>query len=69
MGYIVKWKSDLVNTNESILPVCDEPYYTNKRKAQKGEEIEDLWSCALNINIEVTIYSACNIITLLDQNK
>jgi len=38
-GYNVRWQPDLVNTKESVLPVCDEPYYTNKGKQQKGEEI------------------------------
>jgi len=29
-GYIVRWQSELVNTNKSIIPVCDEPYQTTK---------------------------------------
>ena len=37
---MVRWKSDLVNTKESILLACDKPYHTNKRMVQKGEEIE-----------------------------
>jgi len=37
---IVRWQSDLVNTKESVLPVRNKPYYTNKRKVQKWEEIE-----------------------------
>jgi len=46
---IVRWQSDLhvVNTKESLLPVCDKPYLTTKRKVQQGEEIEVLWNCAL----------------------
>ena len=35
-------QSDLVHTKESILPVCDKPYHTNKRKLQKREDIEVL---------------------------
>ena len=27
-GYIVRWQSDLVNTKESVHPVCDKPYHT-----------------------------------------
>jgi len=27
--YIVKWQSNLVNTKESLLPVCDKPYHKN----------------------------------------
>jgi len=37
---------DLVNTTESILPVCDYPYHTNKKERTKGEEIEVLRNCA-----------------------
>jgi len=44
---IVGWQSDLVNTKESVLPVCDKPFYMNKRKVQKGDEIEALRNCAL----------------------
>ena len=29
-GYIDRRQSDLVNTKESVLPVCDKPYHTNK---------------------------------------
>jgi len=29
-GYIIRWQDDLVNTKESLLPVCDKPYNTNK---------------------------------------
>ena len=45
MGYIVRWHSDLVNTKESLLPVCDKPYY--KGILQKGKEIEKLRNYAL----------------------
>jgi len=41
------WQCDLVNKKESILPVCDTPYHTNKQKVQKGEEIKVLRNCAL----------------------
>ena len=43
---IFKLQSDLVQ-KESVLPVCDRPYHTNKRKVQKGEKIELLRNCAL----------------------
>ena len=34
---IVRWQSDLVNTKESLLTVCDQPYHTNKQKCtEKG---------------------------------
>jgi len=39
---IIRWQSDLVYTKESILPVCDKPYHTNKNTAQNDEEIESL---------------------------
>ena len=38
--------TDLVNTKESILPVCDNPYHTNKGNVQKGEEIGVLRNCS-----------------------
>jgi len=44
---IVRRKSDLVNTKESILPVCDKPYHTNNRILQKWEELEKLRNYAL----------------------
>ena len=30
----------LVNTQESVLTVCDKPYHTNKGKIQQGEDIK-----------------------------
>jgi len=45
---IVRWHSGLVNTKESLLPVWDKPYHTNKSKVQKEEEIEVLWNYAMN---------------------
>jgi len=38
---------NLVNTEESILPICDKPYHTNTRILQKWEELEHLWNFAL----------------------
>jgi len=26
--------------HKNVLPVCDKPYHTNKRKVQKGEELK-----------------------------
>ena len=49
---IVRLKSDLVNTKETALLVCDKSYHTKKRKVQKGEEIEALRNCALFIVFE-----------------
>ena len=46
---IVRWHFDLVNTKESVLPVCDKPNHTNERMVQKGEEIEVMRNCALDI--------------------
>ena len=37
---IVRLQCDLVNTKESVLPVCDISYDKNKRKVQKGEVIK-----------------------------
>jgi len=46
-GYIVRWQSDLVNTKESELSVCDKPYHTNNGFQPNGEEIKNVWNCAL----------------------
>ena len=32
----VRLQSDFLNTTESVLPVRDNPYHTNRRKTQKG---------------------------------
>jgi len=36
--------SDLENTKESILPVCDKPYHKIKEKMSLGEELGNLWN-------------------------
>ena len=46
-AYIVRRQSDLVNTKESGLPVCDKPDQTNNGIQQKWEEIKDLRNYAL----------------------
>jgi len=45
--YIVSLQSDLENTKESILPVCDKPYYKIKENMPFGEEFENLWNYPL----------------------
>jgi len=52
-GYSVRWQSDIVNTTESELPVCDKPYHTSKGKLQKREKIEVLWNYPLAPIIEI----------------
>jgi len=37
---IVRRHSDKAIRKESVLPICDKPYNTNKRKVQKREEVE-----------------------------
>jgi len=44
---IVGWHSDLENTKESILPVCDKPYQKIKENMPLGEELENLWNYPL----------------------
>jgi len=39
LGTLSGEKVDIVNTKESVLPVCNKPYHTNTRIVQKGEEI------------------------------
>jgi len=36
----VSWQSDLVNTKESVLPVCDQPYHTKKEKYRMGRRLK-----------------------------
>jgi len=36
------WQSDLINTNESVLPVWDKPFTRTKEKYRKGGD----WSLA-----------------------
>ena len=43
----VMGQSDIVNTKENVLAVCDQTYHTNKRKVQNREEIEILQNFAL----------------------
>jgi len=40
--YNVSWQSDLENTQESILPVCDQPYHKINENMTLGEELEHL---------------------------
>jgi len=35
-GYFVMWQSDQLNAKESVLPVCDKPYHTNKFRTESG---------------------------------
>jgi len=44
--YMVRWQSDLVNTKEREIPVCDQPYHTHNGFQQNGEEIKNLWNYA-----------------------
>jgi len=56
---IVRWQSDLVNTKESLLPVSDTPYHTNKRKLQKGEWIKvnyNHWTVIIIIQVSPSNY-------------
>jgi len=48
---LIQWirVSDLVNTKESVLPVCNKPYHTNKRNIQKGEETKDMRNYAFSV--------------------
>jgi len=48
MVMIVRWQSDLVDTKQSVLPVCDKTYHMNKGILQKGDEIENLPNKALS---------------------
>jgi len=41
---MISWQSDLENTEESILPVCDKPYHKIEENMPLGEELEKLWN-------------------------
>ena len=47
--YIVRWQSDLINTNENVLTICDKPYQTNNWIQQKWEDIVNLRNYALGL--------------------
>ena len=49
--------SDLVNTKESILPVCDKPYHTVKENLPQWVELEHLWNYALLFMDKIDIIS------------
>ena len=54
------------NTKESILPVCNKPYHTDKRILQKGKELEKLRNYALfTINTVTGIKSFISVYTLI----
>jgi len=50
---IVKLQSGLVITKDRARPVCDKPYLTNKRNAQKEEEIK-VWQHRVLLNVVQT---------------
>jgi len=39
-------ETDIVNTKEIILPICDKQYHMNKRKVKKGKKIKVLQNYA-----------------------
>jgi len=53
---ILRRQSDLVQTIESVLPVCDKPYHENNGFQQMWAEIKNLWNyaymygCIMNLN-------------------
>jgi len=66
---VAGWYSDLVNTKESILLVCDKPYYTNKRNVHKGDEIEVARNCTLLHFIWSHVLAFCIIMPIRRQNS
>jgi len=54
-GYIVRWQSDLINTIESVLPVCDKPYHMNNGFQQIWAEIKKMWNHTLLYDIDNNI--------------
>jgi len=38
---IFRWQSNLVNAKESVLPVCDKPYHTNKKYYRNGRRLKN----------------------------
>jgi len=41
--------SDLVNTKENLLPVCNKPYHDLKENLPHWEELANMWNNALFI--------------------
>ena len=66
---IVKWQYDLVNTNKTVLPLYDQPFPTNERKVQKGDEIEVLWNWVLGCLVQINCNECCLFINPLDSKK
>jgi len=66
--YIVSWKSDLEYTKESILPVCDKPYYKIKENMPLGEELENLWNYPLQVPLLKSPFF-CSLFALSDNIK
>jgi len=45
---MVRRQSDLFNSKESVVHVCDKPYHTNNRKVHKVEAFEGLGNYIIN---------------------
>ena len=48
---IVRCQLDLVNTNESILPVSDKPYHINKVEYIKGRRVCETVNCCFIVKM------------------
>ena len=44
--YIVRWQSDLENTKENKLPVCDKPYQNISEDQRKSTTLGGAWKFA-----------------------
>jgi len=55
LDYFVSWQSDLEETKQSILPVCDKSYHTIKENMPLGEEIYNLWNYPFKLFLKVIV--------------
>jgi len=62
-GYIVGWQSDIEHTKESVFPVSDKPYHTNKGILQKLQVIKNLrkFEFTKYIGIVKQLYLSANV--------
>ena len=69
MVMIVRWQSDLVNTNESLLPVCDKPYNTNKSAKQESRKRPNVnLICRVNLHECFCLFNVSSLFDCPDRN-
>jgi len=65
MVMFIRWQYDPVNTKESVLHVCDIPYYTNKWEVKKGEDIKVVFKMCIVLDLDVHLNGCIGISSVL----